>query len=291
MTPYVGDDVVIEIQDAEEGVVDEILPRRNSFIRPPVANVDLLIAVIAARRPSPNLEILDRFLVMAEDAGVSAAVCVNKTDLDEAGAGNMVNFGNRQRFDPADPDAHPMKLQEIQAVYGTIYPVLQTSAKTNAGIDRLKQLIAGRRAAFAGPSGVGKSSLINLLLDASGSENVGLTTGSIETGAVSDKTGRGKHTTRHVEIFETDFGAEILDTPGYTSFNGALVDEAELDRDFPEFAPYREACRFDDCRHLHEPGCGILGALTGNRIAPSRYATYVKMLGEAQERNKKGIKK
>lgn len=254
VTPLVGDEVVIGIQDAEEGVVDEILPRRNAFIRPPVANIDVFIAVVATKDPAPNPEILDRFLVTAEAAGVASIVCFNKTDLRYGAVGDGT-----------------------EAIYASLYPTVPVSAKTGEGIDGLKALIGDRRAAFAGVSGVGKSSLINRLL----------LRDDLITGTVSERTGRGRHTTRHVEIFDTDFGAAICDTPGYSAFegwSGRDTGDERLDAFFPEIGFYGEGCRFDDCRHTREPGCAVTAALDAGLIAASRYASYVRMLAEA-ERN------
>jgi ribosome biogenesis GTPase len=163
-------------------------------------------------------------------------------------------------------------------VYGRVYDTLTVSALAGPGMDALKARLVGRRAAFAGPSGVGKSSIINFLL---GRDEIG-------TGALSRKTKRGKHTTRHVEIFETDFDAELFDTPGYTSFEGVSAEPAEVAYLFPEIAARSGKCRFDDCTHTDEPDCAVLGAVLRGEIAKSRYDSYRRMLGEAVENKRKG---
>ncbi|MDR1042551.1 MAG: ribosome small subunit-dependent GTPase A [Clostridiales Family XIII bacterium] len=247
INPLVGDDVMIDVLDDEDGFVTEILPRRNSFIRPSVANIDLFVATVSARDPKPNAEVLDRFLATAEASSAEAVICVNKTDLG-----------------PAD---------FLVDVYGGIYDTLPVSVRTGEGMGALKDRLAGKRSAFAGPSGVGKSSIINVLL---GGER-------LETGDVSRKTGRGKHTTRHVELFETDFGAELFDTPGYTSFEGASIEPAIVGTLFPEIAELSGNCRFDDCMHADEPGCAVREAADKGTIPGSRYGSYLRMLGEATE--------
>jgi ribosome biogenesis GTPase len=252
ISPLVGDEAEIDVLDDEDGLVTEILPRRNSFIRPAVANIDLFVATVSTRDPEPHPEVLDRFLVTAEAADAAAIICVNKTDL------RPVGF--------------------IDEIYGALYDTVAVSAATGEGMDALRQKLIGRRSAFAGPSGVGKSSIINFLLGRNASD----------TGGVSGKTGRGKHTTRHVEIFETDFGAQLLDTPGYTSFEGTITEPGTLGMLFPEIAKLSEQCRFDDCMHADEPDCAVCEACATGAIAPSRYSTYRRMLEESLERKKKG---
>jgi ribosome biogenesis GTPase len=253
LSPLVGDEALIDVLDEEDGFVTEILPRRNSFIRPAVANIDLFVATVSVNDPKPHPEILDRFLATAEAAGAEAIICVNKTDLGAA--------------------------TELENIYSKLYDMVEVSAKTGAGIGGLENLLAGRRSAFAGPSGVGKSSIVNRLLGRD----------AAETGGISGKTGRGKHTTRHVEIFEMGGGAELLDTPGYTSFDGTLVEPEEIGGLFREMAQLSEGCRFDDCMHADEPDCAVLEACADGRIAPSRYDSYRRMLSESLDRRKKGM--
>jgi ribosome biogenesis GTPase len=264
VTPLVGDLALISIQDEEDGVVERILPRRNSFIRPPVANIDCFVAVTTARKPSPNFEILDRFLVSAEMASVEIIVCINKIDLVEA-------------------EMDDQAVAEMKRIYAPLYPTVFVSAKTGEGIEQVEALLAGKRAAFAGPSGVGKSSLLNRFLET----NRDLSE-MVETGDISEKTGRGRHTTRHVEIYRTYFGGEIVDTPGYTAFESQRSDPAAIAQCFPDIALYAD-CRFDNCRHLEEPGCGVSVALKQGKIERSRYASYARIVMESLSPARKGI--
>jgi len=252
VTPLVGDFVKISVQDEEEGVVEKIEPRRNAFIRPPVSNVDVFIVTVSTAEPEPNLELTDRFLVTAEAAEAEACVCINKDDL------------------------LPEKAEMIASVYEGLYPTVIMSALTGDGIPELKRLIAGKSAAFAGASGVGKTSVVVLL------------TGSVELaiGDVSEKTGRGKHTTRHVEIFRLEDGTRIYDTPGFTSFEAAKATEladANIDALFPEFENYLGECRYKDCTHENEPGCAVRRAVESGVLKQSRYESYVNLLHTKKE--------
>jgi len=252
LTPLVGDHVRISVQDEEEGVVDSIEPRRNAFIRPPVANVDIFIVTVSTAEPEPSLELTDRFLVTAEAAEAEACVCINKDDL------------------------LPVEAKKIAAVYEELYPTVIMSAITGDGIPELRMLIAGKSAAFAGASGVGKTSLIALLTGKTG----------LETGGVSEKTRRGRHTTRHVEIFNLPDGTRIYDTPGFSSFEAAEaadLTDANIDALFPEFEYYLGKCRYTDCRHVNEPGCAVRLAKDSGGIKRSRYDSYKKLL-EAQRK-------
>lgn len=253
--PYVGDEVVMEITDEkdDEGIINEILPRKNFFSRPPIANVDCFVIVISLADPEPNLTILDKFLVMAEKARTESIICINKVDL----------LSQRTK-------------ETIAEIYRPLYPVVYMSGRTGEGITELKKLLAGKKSALAGPSGVGKSTLLNLL-------QTGL---DVETGIVSRKTKRGKHTTRHVEIFSLDFGGMIYDTPGFTSFDILDADEDELEFLYPEIAKLVGGCKYDNCRHVNEPGCAVTVAVKEGIINPSRYKSYVAQMGEIQEREK-----
>lgn len=251
VTPCVGDYVIIEIthKEDDEGIINDILPRKNIFIRPPISNIDTLVVVVAAEDPKPNTEIIDKFLVTAEQAQVEAIVCLNKEDLSES------------------DEISNNVIKTLVDIYGPIYKTVVTSAKLGTGLDEFKELIKGKKAALTGPSGVGKSTIINAL-------ELGL---DLETGKISRKTKRGKHTTRHVEIFETDFGAMIYDTPGFTSFEIKEEEQAQLEFLFPEFKPYINKCKFDNCKHRNEPKCAIKDAVEAGKISKSRYDSYIKI--------------
>jgi len=251
--PYAGDEVVIRKINEEEALIEEILPRKNSFIRPPIANVDCFVIVTSVAQPDPNPEIIDRFLVMAEHNHTDIIICINKIDL--AAAENR---------------------QEIETIYRGIYPIVSVCGKTGEGVDELAALMKDRKCALAGPSGAGKSTLINRLQSKY----------TVETGGVSDKTKRGKHTTRHAELFETDFGALVFDTPGFTSFDILDAEEDELHYLYPEMAALIGGCRYDDCRHIKEPGCCIREAVSLGKIHESRYRSYVNQYKEIQQKKK-----
>ena len=245
VTPHVGDYVEMDITDDvdDEGVINEILPRKNVFVRPPVSNIDMLVIVVALEDPEPNTEIIDKLLVIAELAEVEALVVINKSDL---------------------KDEDPM---ELISIYEHLYPTMTVSAREKVGLEQLKALMKGKKSALAGPSGVGKSTVINAIdprLD-------------LETGDISRKTRRGKHTTRHVEIFETDFGAFVYDTPGFTSFEVKKDEDVRLDYLFPDFEDFRNNCRFSDCSHVNEPGCAVREAVKDGKISGSRYTSYLKI--------------
>ena len=252
ITPAVGDDVEISLTaEPGKGVIEEILPRKNVFIRPPIANIDTFIVVMAAAHPKPNFPVIDKFLVMADAKGTDIVICVNKTDI-----------------------AKPKDIESIREIYEGLYPVVMASAETGAGIDELKSKLSGKKAAFAGPSGVGKSSILNAILPQA----------NAQMGEISHKTKRGRHTTRHVEIFRVgDF--MIYDTPGFTSFDIMEAGEDTLDMHYPEMAVYKGKCYYDDCRHLKEPDCMVKKALEEGRIHPMRYESYRTQIEEI--RNKK----
>lgn len=253
ISPAVGDKVDISLTDEGKGVIEEIFPRKNIFIRPPIANIDCFIVVMAAAQPEPNFPVIDKFLVMADIHGTDIVVVVNKTDLaDEA------------------------QIEKIKDIYGSLYKLVFMSAKEKAGLEELEKLISGKTAAFAGPSGVGKSTILNVLLPDA----------NAETGNISHKTRRGKHTTRHVEIFEAEGGGYIYDTPGFTSFDILETDEDELDIHFPEMAEYKGQCYFDNCRHLKEPSCAVRDALAEGKIHPMRYKSYEVQISEIREKKK-----
>jgi len=254
--PLVGDDVEIEVlsESGREGNIEKILPRRNELIRPAVANIDQALVVFAIARPSPHFNLLDRFLVMMESKGIPVILCFNKEDI------------------ATDPQVEELK--EIYADCG--YPLLFTSARLGQNIDKVREVLKGRTTAVAGPSGVGKSSIINILQPEA----------NMETGAISTKIERGKHTTRHTELFPVGEDAYIMDTPGFSSLYVNDFEKEELKQYFPEFAPFEGTCRFHGCDHIHEPGCGVKEALDKGLIHSARYKNYVDMYEELKKKRR-----
>lgn len=250
----VGDIVNIELNEGSDALITEIDPRKNSFIRPPIVNVDCMAVVFAAAEPDPSFPVIDKFLVMAEKSNTEIIICVNKVDL-------------------ADDD----KLKKIRDIYDGLYPMVFVSGAMGTGIEELKKLLEGKKCALAGPSGVGKSTILNALEPEA----------AVETGQISGKTKRGKHTTRHVEIFETDFGAMIFDTPGFTSFDVLEAEEDELAHYYPEMHKFLGKCRYDNCRHIKEPECAVREAVKEGEISKSRYRSYEEQINEIRERSRK----
>lgn len=248
--PLVGDNVEIVVLDEEKriGNVEEILPRKNELIRPAVSNIDMALVIFAAAKPDPNFNLLDRFLCMMEYQKVPVTICFNKCDL--------VSEEEKE------------KLQQIYAPAG--YEILFTSIKTGENIDNLKALLADKTTTVAGPSGVGKSSLINEL-------QTGV---RMQTGAISDKIGRGKHTTRHSEIISIGQDTYIMDTPGFSSMDLPGFEKEDLWTCYPEFVPYEPECRFIGCSHIGEPDCGVKNALAEGKISQVRYDNYVMLYEE-----------
>ena len=243
-SPLVGDRVEISLDANGKGRVDKLLPRKNFFIRPAVANIDLLIAVASEVNPVTDPFLIDRVTAFAEHMGCEMLICINKSDA-----------------------ARVSRLRDIYATSG--YRVIETSAVTGEGVEELRGCIAGKVCAFSGNSGVGKSSLLNALEPGLG----------LETGVVSEKLGRGRHTTRHVEIFPAG-GAFVADTPGFASFDMEQlppIPKEELQFCFPEFGPYIGKCRFDDCAHLKEPGCAVREAMDEGKINASRHLSYARL--------------
>lgn len=254
ITPTVGDEVEISLLEGGDGVVEEILPRRNLFARPPIANVDRIVIVFAATRPKPSFDLIDRFLIMAESKGVDPILCMNKVDL-----------------------LSTSRCEQMIERYRGIYPCVMTSGIDGRGLEDLKALIGDQTVAFAGPSGAGKSTLINLLVPEA----------SMETSEISRKTRRGRHTTRHVEILQMPDGGLVFDTPGFTSFDIRDVDEQDLWRYYPEIAAISGNCRFDDCMHIKEPDCAVRKAVEDGQIRQERYDSYVKNYQEIKENNRR----
>ena len=254
--PLVGDDVEMEVTHEKdmEGNIMRILPRKNELVRPAVANIDQALVVFAVTKPKPHFNLLDRFLVMMETKEIPAILCFNKTDI-----------------------AGDAEIAGLMAVYENCgYPLIFTSAKKEENIDRLKELLQGKTTAVAGPSGVGKSSLINRLQSGV----------KMETGSISRKIERGKHTTRHSELIMLGDESYIMDTPGFSSLYAGNMEKEDLKYCFPEFAPYEGKCRFNGCGHIHEPGCAVKQAADEGKIHRIRYEDYVMMYRELQERKR-----
>lgn len=251
LTPLVGDKVIIEVNSDSSGTVAEILPRRNAFHRPAIANVDCLVMIISGAIPITDPFIADRVTVRCEKNNCGAMLIINKTDLE-----------------PGD------SLYEIYST--TPYPILRVSAATGEGIPALREALKGKICCFTGNSGVGKSSILNALD----------VTFSIPTGEVSQKLGRGRHTTRHVELFDLGEETFIADTPGFASLNDedeSPVRTYELPGLFPEFGRFAGQCRFDDCTHRREPSCSVRQAVEAGVIHSSRYASYLRLYDEAAQ--------
>lgn len=251
--PLVGDDCSFNVVDEEkiEGSLTGIIKRKNELIRPAVSNVDLMMIIFAVTNPEPNFYLLDKFLFFIEHEGLSPILVFNKEDL------------------------NPEEADRIADIYkGIDAPIVFTSARENVRVDELKEIIKGKTVAVAGPSGVGKSTLINAIV---GRE-------IMETGEISVKTSRGKHTTRHTELFEYEYDNQVsfvLDTPGFTSLYLPKLSEGERVSDFyPEFADYTHKCRFNGCIHDKEPDCEVKKAVDAGLISSERYANYLKIVYE-----------
>ena len=250
ITPLVGDRVEFSAE-CGHGTVEEILPRMNSFLRPAVANLDALVVFASGVIPVTEPFLIDRITAAAAFQDVSVIICVNKCDLDSG-----------------------EKLIGIYRHAG--YRVIATSAETCLGIEELREAIRGNTVVFNGNSGVGKSSILNRL-------NPGF---HVPVGEVSNKLGRGRHTTRHVELYALGNETYVVDTPGFSSFDEDFLQQIpaeKLQYAFPDFLPYLGHCQFNDCTHIHEPGCGVLAALDAGKIEPTRHESYVRLYEKAKE--------
>lgn len=242
--PLVGDNVEFTVLDEEKrlGNIDRLLPRHSELIRPAVANVDQALVIFSSVKPKPNFNLLDRFLIMMRQQQIPCIICFNKQDIDGEGLG-----------------------EEYRRIYADCgYETLTVSSELGTGLDRLKELLRGKTTTVAGPSGVGKSSLVNCLQ----SRVV------METGQISAKIERGKHTTRHTELLAAGEDTYILDTPGFSSLGLFELEKEELAGFYPEFAPYEKYCKYAGCAHMEEPVCGIRDAVAQGQVSRVRYENY-----------------
>lgn len=254
--PLVGDEVELDVTDEAQGTgnITRVCPRRSELIRPAVANVNQALVIFAVAKPDPNLNLLDRFLIQMAQRRLPTIICFNKTDLDADGAG--------QRF------------ADIYRASGC--ETVRVSALRQQGIEELRALLRGRTTTVAGPSGVGKSSIVNLLQSAT----------RMETGSISARIERGKHTTRHAELLPVEENTYILDTPGFSSLDLFDLGKEELAAYYPEFADAEQYCRFAGCSHISEPVCGVRDAVAQGQIARERYDNYCQLYGELKAKRK-----
>lgn len=254
--PLVGDNVEVELLDQRKmtGNVTDILPRRNAIIRPAVANVDQAAVIFAVSYPKPNLNLLDRFLLMMRRQGIPTNICFNKTDT-----------------------AEREQMEELSAVYRESgCGVILTSTYSGEGLEEFRDSLLDKTTVLAGPSGVGKSSVMNAIFPEA----------KMETGEISEKIKRGKHTTRHSELFCLQGGTYVMDTPGFTSLGLPDIEKEELREYYEEFVPYRNECRFLGCVHINEPDCAVKTALEHKEIAESRYENYKQFFEELSQRKR-----
>lgn len=254
--PLVGDDVEIEVlaEEGQKGSITALLPRRNELLRPNVANIDQALIIFAMAKPAPSFNLLDRFLVMMQQKELPCIICFNKKDIAESGA-----------------------VERLAKAYRDCgCRVLFVSAKEKEGIEALRALLEKKTTTVAGPSGVGKSSLVNCLHNSS----------VMETGEISEKIERGKHTTRHAELLFSEDGTYLMDTPGFSSLSLFDMEKEALSAYYPEFAPYTDNCRFRGCVHISEPVCGVKAALAAGQISRVRYENYVLLFEELKNRRK-----
>lgn len=248
----VGDRVQLRPRHGHAGVIETVLPRRSALVRPPVANVDQAVIVFAVREPDPNPGLLERFLITAAMNDIEPLICFNKVDLTKDGQVELVSR------------------------YRESYRVAVTSAKTGEGLGRLREALRGRVSVFAGPSGVGKSTILNALLPDL----------KLKTGEISEKLKRGRHTTRHVELISLPEGGLVADTPGFSSLDLPDLKPEDLSEYFPEMDEYAARCYFTGCLHNKEPGCAVKEAVEKGRMEEARYRQYLEFLQELKERKR-----
>lgn len=254
--PLVGDDVEIDVLDREQnlGNIRELLPRHSELIRPAVANVDQALVIFSIVSPKPSFNLLDRFLIMMGQQNIPCIICFNKQDIDSEGAG----AGYREIYS------------------GCGYETLTVSAREGSGIEQLKKLLTGKTTTVAGPSGVGKSSIVNCLQSET----------HMETGQISEKIQRGKHTTRHTELIAAWEGTYILDTPGFSSLGLFDLEKEQLAGYYPEFTVYEKFCQFGGCAHIAEPVCGVRDAVAEGAVSRLRYDNYCLLYEDLKNKKK-----
>lgn len=261
VTPLVGDRVIFTHTENGEGVLERIEPRTTALIRPPVANAELAVLLFSVREPDLNLQLLDKFLVHIEHAGLKVLICLTKEDLLQD-----------------DVSSKHGTMEQIEQMYKEIgYDVVVTSSVSGLGTEDIKAKLQNKISVFSGQSGVGKSSLLNAMVPEL----------TLETGIISMKLGRGKHTTRHVELISLGNGGYVADTPGFSQLDFLELGVEELSSCFPEFVAYQDQCKFRGCSHLHEPGCQVRQALEENKIKQSRYEHYIHFNQEMNEKKRR----
>lgn len=254
--PLVGDNVEIDVidEDNKKGNIIKINERTNALIRPAVANVDQALVIFAAAKPTPNLNLLDRFLISMSKQGLRCIVCFNKTDI---------------------VDEKEMRIL-METYVNCGYKVICTSALKNEGLDAIRNELKGKTTVLAGPSGVGKSSIINIIEPSA----------NMETGKISDKIERGKHTTRHSELFTIGEDTFIMDTPGFSSLYVDDFEKEELKEHFVEFTEYADMCKFNGCMHINEPKCAVKDAIIAGNISKTRYENYKLLVEEIDNKRR-----